>query len=143
MNSILVDVYLFDFGFAHLLRNCVLLTHVDISNVDIAKFIRHVEEFFLLVPADRCVEHLVRIAYTEYVLLLADAFNSLVVANSECTGLFLNIENLYHAITMHCPLFGLKVPDAVLSPISVSFEFYEGTFGIAGVPAEVLGVVDF
>jgi len=128
MNAVFVDIYLFDFAFAHLLRNCVLLAHVDIGDVDEAEFISHVEQLLLLVPADRCVEHLVRIAYAEDILLLPNTFDSLIIPNSECTRLFLDIKYLYHTISMNCPLFGLKVPNAVLSPVAVSFEFDEGAF---------------
>ena len=116
VNSIFVYVDFFDLHLANLLLNCIFFSHVDISDINEAQLISHVEEFLFLIPADGSVKYFVWVTDAEDVLLLTNTLYGLVIANCEGARFLFDVENLNHSIPMYSSFLVLKFKFAFLTP---------------------------
>ena len=104
--NVSIDIDLLNFTIGNLLLDRVLLAHVDVCDVDVSLFVRDVQQFLLLIPADRGIEALVGVGHAEeLVFVLAVAFDGLVIPNGkDATLLFHNVQNLNYAKPMQTSL---------------------------------------
>jgi hypothetical protein len=121
----LIYIDLLDFAFDNLLFDCVLFTHINIGDVYTALGIRHVEQLVLVIPANTGKQAFIRVGHEEeFILVLAKAFDSLIIPNRKDTTLLLHyIKNLHYPKLVHASLLvSRKLELTLLPPVLRSFE---------------------